>query len=120
MKSDPGGERLVSRPGKTLDRILRGTADANLRFTDVCGLLRHLGFSERIRGDHHIFTRDGIREIINLQPRDGMAKPYQVKQIRELIVRQGLAGQPEAEAPEREQGEAGENDPSTQEDADGN
>jgi hypothetical protein len=95
----------VSRAEKTLDRILRGNADASLRFVDVCSLLRRLGFAERIRGDHHIFTRDGIPEIVNLQPRDGKAKPYQVKQIRDLIGRHGLADQPDPTTREDDDGE---------------
>jgi len=32
-------------------------------------LLRRLGFDERIRGDHYIFTKDGVVEILNLQPK---------------------------------------------------
>ena len=53
-------------------------------------LLRRLGFDERIRGGHHIFAREGLEEIINLQPRGGMAKPYQVKQVRDLTTRYQL------------------------------
>jgi predicted RNase H-like HicB family nuclease len=60
---------IVARFTKTLDAILRRGADANIRFADWCGLLANLGFTERIRGDHHIFTRDGVSEIINIQPR---------------------------------------------------
>ena len=54
-------------------------------------LLRDLGFQERVRGSHHIFTREGIEEILNLQPRGSMAKPYQVRQVRNVIVRYKLA-----------------------------
>lgn len=82
---------------RTLDRILRGNADANIRFGDLRTLLAQLGFAERIRGDHHIFTRDGVEEILNLQPRSGKAKPYQVKQVRAVVVAYGLA--PEAVEP---------------------
>ncbi len=71
---------------KTLERVLRGTSDANIDFNDLCSLLKSIGFSERIRGDHHIFTRDDVAEILNLQPRDAMAKPYQVRQVRSVIV----------------------------------
>ena len=81
----------MGRPEKTLERVLRGTVDNNVAFNDLCGLVRHLGFAERIRGDHHIFTRENILEIINLQPRGGKAKPYQVKQVREIIVAHQLA-----------------------------
>lgn len=64
---------------KILDQVLRGTADANIPFQGVCSLLRALGFDERTKGSHHIFTRDGIPEILNLQPKGSKAKPYQVR-----------------------------------------
>jgi predicted RNA binding protein YcfA (HicA-like mRNA interferase family) len=49
-----------------------------------------LGFEERVKGSHHIYFKDGIDEIINLQPSNGKAKPYQVKQVRELIIKYKL------------------------------
>jgi hypothetical protein len=49
-----------------------------------------LGFDERIRGGHHIFTMAGVEEILNLQPRDGKGKPYQVHQVRNVILRYRL------------------------------
>jgi hypothetical protein len=73
-----------------LDRVLRGTADANIRFDDLRALLISLKFSERIKGDHHIFTRPAIEDILNIQPRGALAKPYQVKQVRKVIVRYRL------------------------------
>jgi hypothetical protein len=82
---------------KTLDRVLRGTSDANIRFDDLCRVLKRLGFEERIRGDHHIFTRDGVEEILNLQPRGWLAKAYQVKQVRNMIVRYNLLETHDAE-----------------------
>jgi hypothetical protein len=81
----------VSKLAKILNRLLYGNADNNLRFDDLRNLLLHFGFSEHVRGSHHIFTLAGIEEIINLQPRGAMAKPYQVKQVRRLIVANGLA-----------------------------
>jgi hypothetical protein len=55
------------------------------------GLLHVLGFDERRRGSHRIFTREGVPEIINLQSRpDGTAKPYQVKQVRTIVLDRGL------------------------------
>jgi hypothetical protein len=91
-----GGAR-VTRLDKTLERVLRGTSDADVGFTDLCRLLAGLGFDERIRGSHHIFTRDGVPEILNLQPVGGKAKPYQVKQVRRVIVRRRLGGLLDAE-----------------------
>ena len=82
---------------KALDRVLRGTSDANIRFDDLCRVLKRLGFEERIRGDHHIFTRHGVEEILNLQPRGSLAKAYQVKQVRNVIVQYKLAEEQDAE-----------------------
>lgn len=81
----------MSKQEKILLKVLRGTADSNIAFTDLCLLLHHLGFDERIRGSHHIFTKDGIEEILNLQPKRDKAKPYQVKQVRNIILRYKLA-----------------------------
>ncbi len=77
-----------------LAKILSGTSDKNIRFDDLCKLLLSLGFTERIKGDHHIFTKPDLVEIINLQPLgDGKAKPYQVKQARTIIVNYKLAAE---------------------------
>ena len=80
----------MPRIDKTLDRLLRGTSDANISFNDLCGLLRQLGFGERIKGIHHIFAKSGVAEILNLQPKGAQAKPYQVKQVRAIILRYRL------------------------------
>jgi len=76
---------------KTLFQVLRGTSDANIRFGDLRTLLEGLGFTERIKGSHHIFTREGVEEILNLQPKGTKAKPYQVKQVRTVILKYRLA-----------------------------
>jgi hypothetical protein len=72
-------------------RVLQGTADANIRFRDLQSLLSDLGFAERIKGSHHIFTRPGVAEILNLQSLGSLAKAYQVKQVRKVIVQYKLA-----------------------------
>ena len=77
---------------KTLSLILSGRSDANINFTDLVRLLRSLGFDERIRGSHHIFTRLGIIEIVNLQPKGNKAKAYQVKQVRGILLKYKLGG----------------------------
>jgi len=69
------------------DHILMRRSDANVSFETLCALLKRLGFDERIKGDHHIFTKDGVEEILNLQPKDGKGKPYQVKQVRDVILK---------------------------------
>ena len=78
-------------------RVLSGAADASIAFHDLCALLRWLDFEERVRGSHHIFTRLDIDEILNLQPKGAQAKPYQVKQVRQVIVKYRLGGQSGAE-----------------------
>jgi hypothetical protein len=75
---------------KLLERLLRGTSDANIPFSELCQLLKKIDFNERIRGDHHIFSRDGIDEILNLQPKGSKAKPYQVKQVRTIMLKYKL------------------------------
>jgi predicted RNA binding protein YcfA (HicA-like mRNA interferase family) len=84
---------INSRHGqeKILLKIMRGTSDANIAFNDLCMVLSHLGFNERIKGSHHIFTRSDVAEILNLQPKGGKAKVYQVKQVRDIILRYKLA-----------------------------
>jgi predicted RNA binding protein YcfA (HicA-like mRNA interferase family) len=76
---------------QVLVKVLQGTADSNIRFDDLRSLLAALGFSERVRGSHHIFTRPDVVEILNVQPRGSLAKAYQVKQVRTVIVRYKLA-----------------------------
>jgi predicted RNA binding protein YcfA (HicA-like mRNA interferase family) len=82
----------MSNRDKILDKILRGTADANFPFSDLCYILKDLDFSERIRGSHHIFSKDDVIEIVNLQAKGAKAKPYQVRQVRQLILKYKLAG----------------------------
>jgi hypothetical protein len=84
---------LTGRYEQLLIRVLRGTSDANIPFAGLCQLLRRLGFDERIRGSHHVFTKAGVEEILNLQPRSGKAKPYQVRQVRNMILRYKLGGE---------------------------
>jgi hypothetical protein len=73
---------------KVLDIILKGTSDKNIKFQDLRKLLIMYGFSELIRGDHFIFSKENIFELINLQPlKDGNAKQYQVKQVRNLFLK---------------------------------
>lgn len=81
----------MSKLKKLIDKILRGASDANIDFEDLRRLLLRLGFQERIRGSHHIFSKDNVEEIINLQTSVGnKAKSYQVKQVRGIMLNYGL------------------------------
>lgn len=82
----------MSQYEKLLLRILCGTHDGNVAFSDLQKVLTILGFVVRIKGDHFIYTRDDIDEIINIQPKGNKAKPYQVKQVRNLILKYQLGG----------------------------
>ncbi len=88
---NPGG------PNKILDAVLRGTSDANIAFAGLRSLLLRLGFQERVRGSHHIFWKEDVAEILNLQPKGSKAKPYQVKQVRGVLLKYELGGEPDAE-----------------------
>ncbi len=78
----------MSRIKKAVSKILEGRSDANFDFEDLCFVLERAGFKRRSgKGSHKIFFRDGVAEIINIQPRGGQAKPYQVKQVRELLLK---------------------------------
>ena len=83
----------MGKQDKLLVRVLRGTSDRNIPFDGLCAFLHHLGFEERIRGSHHIFFKEGVEEILNLQPKGTSAKPYQVKQVRGVILRYKLGGE---------------------------
>lgn len=78
---------------KLIEKILRGTSDANIAFDDIRGLLIHLGFDERIRGSHHLYRKVRIEEKINMQKAGNKAKPYQISQIREILLKYHLAGE---------------------------
>ncbi|MBC7515795.1 MAG: type II toxin-antitoxin system HicA family toxin [Alkalinema sp. FL-bin-369] len=85
----------MSQQGKLLLKILLGNSDVNIPFDQLRQLLRSLGFTERISGSHHIFTQSGIEDILNLQPKKGKAKAYQVKQVRNVILKYHLGEQDE-------------------------
>ncbi|MHB8232694.1 MAG: type II toxin-antitoxin system HicA family toxin [bacterium] len=83
----------MSKYEKLLFHILQSKSDANISFEDLRNLLKKLGFIERIRGSHHIFRKEGIIEKINLQRDGDKAKVYQVRQVREVILKYNLGGE---------------------------
>ncbi|MCY4365753.1 MAG: type II toxin-antitoxin system HicA family toxin [Chloroflexi bacterium] len=80
----------MSRNDELQQRVLSGRSDANIHFDDLRSLLLRLGFAERTRGSHHIFRKNGVRELINIQRDGNHAKPYQVRQVRQVILRYHL------------------------------
>lgn len=83
----------MTKRDKLFTKILSGVSDANIQFYGMCQLLKKLGFEERIRGSHHIFTREAVEEILNLQPKGTNAKPYQVKQVRIVFLKYKFGGE---------------------------
>ncbi len=75
---------------KLREKILLGNSDANIDFDDLCNLLRRPGFGARISSSHHIYSRNGVEEIINIQPKGRVAKTYQVGQVRDIILKYHL------------------------------
>lgn len=82
----------MSQYEKLLFSILSGTHDRNISFSELQTVLDRLGFQCRVKGDHFIYTKDGVEEIINIQPIGNRAKPYQVKQVRNLVLKYQLGG----------------------------
>lgn len=79
----------VTRKQKLLQRVLANPA--NVAFDDLLTLVRAFGFRlSRVSGSHHIFVRDDMRELVNLQNVGGRAKPYRVRQFLKLVERYDL------------------------------
>ena len=81
---------VMSRHERLLQQILSGRADANIRFDDLCHMLVRFGFDMRTSGSHHLFRMAGVEERVNLQRDGNKAKPYQVKQIRHIVLKYQL------------------------------
>lgn len=82
----------MSKFEKIMIRILSGTMDKDIEFEDLKKVLHNLGFTVRIKGSHHIYYKEDIEEILHLQPIGAKAKPYQVKQVRQIIFKYKLGG----------------------------
>ena len=80
----------MSQFEKLLLSVLRGASDANIDFDDLYRLLTQLGFEVRIKGSHHVFSKADVSELVNLQRDGAKAKPYQVRQVRQVIVKYKL------------------------------
>ena len=93
-----GGSHRLLRSGveyrrghqEALRQVLSGTSDASIRFDDLCSLLESVGFAKRTKGSHNIFRKSGVEERINLQRDGNNAKPYQVKQVRAVMLKYKL------------------------------
>ncbi len=82
----------MSKYNKLFMQIMSGTQDNNIDFSDLQKALTLLGFTVRIKGDHFIYFKDDVDELINIQPKGNKAKPYQVRQVRNIILKYRLGG----------------------------
>jgi len=80
----------VGKPEKTLQRVLDGGLDTAIRFADLVQLLERLGFVGSIRGSHHVYRHPDHPIRMVLQPKQHLAKPYQVQQVRRAILQYKL------------------------------
>ncbi len=80
----------MGRQEKLLLQILTGHSDANIKFQDLVKLMQRLGFDKRVSGSHHIFRKEGVLEKVNLQKEGNKAKPYQIRQVRNIILKYKL------------------------------
>jgi predicted RNA binding protein YcfA (HicA-like mRNA interferase family) len=80
----------MGKYSKLREKILAGGSDDNIEFSALCQLLVRLGLDERVKGSHHVFSRNDVAEIINLQPKGKKAKAYQVKQVRSILIKYRL------------------------------
>jgi len=80
----------MGKKEKLIRKILGGRYDTNIPFPELITLLVSMGFDHRQKGSHHIFTKSGVAERINLQESGGSAKAYQVKQVRKVLVENRL------------------------------
>jgi len=74
---------------KLVQKLLSGSK--NIRFSEASSCAEAFGFRlSRITGDHHIYMHPGVPELVNLRNVGGKAKPYQVKQLLQIIERYNL------------------------------
>ncbi len=74
---------------KLLKKLLTGSK--NIRFSEATACAEAVGFRlDRVNGSHHIYVHPDIPELINLQNVGGKAKPYQIKQLLQLIEKYNL------------------------------
>ncbi|MCP5003599.1 MAG: type II toxin-antitoxin system HicA family toxin [Planctomycetes bacterium] len=80
----------MGRQEKLLLQVFTGQSDANINFQDLVKLMQRLGFDKRVSGGHHIFRKEGVLEKVNLQKEGNKAKPYQIRQVRNIILKYKL------------------------------
>lgn len=64
----------------------------NVRFTDLLQVASAFGFEFKgMKGSHVAYSKCDLKEILTFQDAAGKAKPYQVKQLIDLVDKYNLA-----------------------------
>jgi len=80
---------VTAKQRKLLEKALAGSKD--IRFSEAVVLAEGFGFRlSRTSGSHHIFVHPQVQELVNLQNVHGKAKPYQIRQLLQLVERYDL------------------------------
>ncbi len=75
-----------------LEKLVRAIRNnpANVRFDDVCKIAENIGFRLRGQsGSHRTYARPDEPVLLNFQDIKGKAKPYQVRQLIEMMDKYG-------------------------------
>jgi predicted RNA binding protein YcfA (HicA-like mRNA interferase family) len=74
------------------DKLLQSVFETtgSMRFDDACKIAELIGFSRKGgQGSHVIYGRDDELKLLNFQNRKGMIKPYQTRQLRDMVKKYG-------------------------------
>jgi predicted RNA binding protein YcfA (HicA-like mRNA interferase family) len=92
MKATSGrsnSDSIRPRRNGQCSKVIQGRGATSFR--DLQRLLIALGFRlDRISGSHHIYLHPEVSRPINIQPAGNDAKPYQIRQLRDMIREFGL------------------------------
>lgn len=79
----------MSKKEKFLAKLISGKSDRSIRFLELRSFLLAIGFDERIKGGHYVYTHVNLKEILTLQPAGDKAKSYQIRQVRQALKKLG-------------------------------
>ncbi len=76
----------MNKAEKLKIKLLAGQGYHNFSFGDLGALLAGLGFTlDRQEGSHQVWQHPNVQKSVNVQSVHGKAKPYQLRQIRDLV-----------------------------------
>ena len=85
MQGQPASSEGKKRD-KDINRILDARNDGNIDFELLVRVLERLGYPVRTRGSHLAFRRLGVPVRLTLASHGKRAAPYQVRQVRRVIL----------------------------------